>query len=79
MRRAIPSFSLRNAGGWKASYVPSRWRFRTAVLTGDWGPNADGYCTKLCLKAPGGNRFYGKTVAKWGRERAAKSIFLPAT
>jgi len=36
LRRAIPSFSLRNAGGWKASYAPSRWRFRTAVLTGDW-------------------------------------------
>jgi len=36
LRRAIPSFSLRNAGGSKASYVSSRWRFRTAVLTGDW-------------------------------------------
>ena len=35
-RRALPSLSLRNAGGWKASYVSSSWRFRTAVLTGDW-------------------------------------------
>ena len=36
LRRAIPSFSLLNAGRWKASYVSLCARFRTAVLTGDW-------------------------------------------
>ena len=32
----MPSFSLLKAGGWKASYVSSRERLGSAVLTGDW-------------------------------------------
>ena len=32
----MPSFSLLEAGGWKASYVSSRERLGSAVLTGDW-------------------------------------------
>jgi hypothetical protein len=35
-RRAMPSFSLPEAGGGKASYVSSSARFRSGVLTGDW-------------------------------------------
>ena len=36
VRRAMPSFSLLEGGGWKASYVSSRERLCSAVLTGDW-------------------------------------------
>jgi len=32
----MPSFGLLEAGGWKASYVSSRERLGSAVLTGDW-------------------------------------------
>ena len=32
----MPSFSLLEAGGWKASYVSSRERLGSVVLTGDW-------------------------------------------
>ena len=32
----MPSFSLPEAGGGKASYVSSSARFRSGVLTGDW-------------------------------------------
>ena len=32
----MPSFSLLEGGGWKASYVSSSWRLCSAVLTGDW-------------------------------------------
>ena len=60
-----------NADGYQTLWVAPCWvawggTYRVSWPY-DWG------------KAPGGNRFYGKTVAKWGRERAAKSIFLPAT
>ena len=30
----MPSFSLLEAGGWKASYVSSRGRFGSGILTG---------------------------------------------
>ena len=32
----MPSFSLPEAGGGKASYVSSSARFRSGVLTSDW-------------------------------------------
>ena len=32
----MPSFSLLDAGGWKARYVSSSWRLGSVVLTGDW-------------------------------------------